>query len=537
MEERPIQEWFPRARVSLIIRFEEFGGSISAVPPKTKQQLRKGTSGTKELEYVKDPDAPAGTTRYILQPKTGSKISAVSADKLTHAIGGIIPLSANHTRNGLDKADTLSVELSFMDAPFDPRCIRSCGIEYYLGTVSADVSASAQAEGRTVFLPDTSVDARGKTRSNKRMSGWVDSWEIDYKDGVPVVHIECRDQRSVLIDQDAPPQLHLDQKLPLDKAIADYLSNFPQFAGIGIEWRGNAGEEAPKLSGIFVAKGQQKGTQTGKDKSSVMDHLTDMVGAAGCILLMEDTTLIVSRPRTVLKAGASRSNDPHQGATRSLNGMLLKNRTFVYGYNVKEMKFGRKFNAAAPTNVEVRCYLGSQKKTIIARFPDLTTHTPPGDKSSDKKWLVWRVQGVGSLETLKVVAQSVYEQSARKELSVDLTTHDVASFGGDNLDPDVLDMLPGDSFDVYVLRERDEATSVGAIEDWGLVRTKMIEFMRNLGFDPKVSNAYADCYTAGGFQTTFRSRSIKVDWSSESGVSISLNGCNYVEVRLDKELS
>lgn len=538
MDERPIQEWYPRARVSLVIRFEEFGGSISTSPPKTKQNLRKGTSGSKELEYVKDPDAPAGTTRYLLQPKSGSTITAAtSADKLTHAVGGIVPKSANHTRNGLDKADTLSVELAFMDAPFDPRCIRSCGIEYYLGTVSAEVHAESQSSGITTFLPDSSVDSRGKYRSNKRMSGWVDSWEIDYKDGAPIVKLECRDQRSVLIDQDAPPQLHLDQKLPIDKAIADYLTNFPQFAGISVSWRGNPGEDAPKLDGILVKKGTQKGTQTGKDKSSVMDYLTDMVGAAGCILLMEDTTLVVSKPRTVLKSGSNRANDPHAGSTRSINGMPLKNRSFVYGYNVKDMKFGRKFNAAAPTNVEARCYLGSSKKTIVARFPDLTTHVHPGDKGSDKKWLVWRVQGIGSVETLKLVAQSIYEQSSRKELSVDLTTHDMASFGGDNLDPDVLDMLPGDSFDVYVLREKDEATSAGMIEDAGLVKSKLVEFMFGLGFDMKLAEAYASAYTAGGFQTTFRSRVIRLDWASDSGVSISLSGSNYVEVRLDKEIA
>lgn len=533
MEERPVQEWYPRARVSLLIRFEEFGQPISAKPPKTKQTLRKGTSGDKELEYARDPDAPEGTTRYVLRPKGGSKIAAASVDKFTHPLWGIIPTSAEHTRNGLDKCDTLALEVAFLDVPFDPRCIRSCAVEYFLGTITADEAAAEQQSDRPTMLPDTTVDSNGRQRSNRRMRGWVDTWEVGYKDGQPTVKLECRDGRSVLIDQPAPPQLHLDPKLPLDKAIADYLSNFPQFAGLGVEWRGDG--DAPTLNAIVTGKGQQKGTQTGKDKSSVMDYLTDMVGAAGCILLMQEETLVVSKPRTVLKRGSSRSDDPYQYSSRSINGMELKNRTFVYGHNVSGMRFGRKFNAAAPSALEVRCYLPAHKKTIIARFPDVTTSAMPGG-AADKKILVWRVQGVTSKDSLAVIAQSVYEQSARKELSVEVETKDMASFGGSNLDPDVLDMVPGDAFDAYLMREQEGETSVGGIEDAALISSKLVGLLTDLGHGPEIAKAYAESYASGGFQTTFRTRSIRTSWAVDSGVALSITGSNYVEVRLDKEL-
>ena len=147
-----------------------------------------------------------------------------------------------------------------------------------------------------------------------------------------------------------------------------------------------------------------------------------------------------------------------------------------------------------------------------------------------------RVQGVTSKESLAVIAQSVYEQSARKELSVEVSTKDLASFGGDNLDPDILDMVPGDSFDAYLMREGEGDTSVGAVEDAALVGSKLVQMLKGLGHGDEIAKAYAASYVAGGFQTTFRTRSVKTDWSNDSGVSISVTGCNYVEVRLDKEL-
>lgn len=183
------------------------------------------------------------------------------------------------------------------------------------------------------------------------------------------------------------------------------------------------------------------------------------------------------------------------------------------------------------------CYIPGQKRTISVRFPDLTTQAAPGG-AADKKIVVWRIQGVTNKDDLKVVAQSVYEQSGRQELNVDVTTTVLASFGGDNYDPDILDMVPGDSFDAYIMREKDGHTSVGEIEDGAMSsRMKLVQMLTDMGHDMDMAMAYADSYTAGGFQTTFRTRALKTDWSIGEGVSISLTGSNYVEVRLDKEIT
>lgn len=522
-------DWYPRARVVLFIRFEEYGSKPSTPVPGKKQLARKGTGGG-ELKVTVDPESPPGKTRYLLtSEKSGGKES--SPDGLSQPVVGIAPKNAKLQLNGLKQASTLDLEFSYLDAPFDPRCIRSCAIEYYFGTLTED--ECARAAGDVVFLPDSFVDANGVLRSNRRFTGWVDSWEVDVKDGNPAtIHLQCRDSRQVLIDQQSPPQLKVDTKTPLDKAIANYLSAFPQFDGLAVEYRGDG--EAPTLDGVMQGPHKQGQGPAKGDKSSVWDYLVDMAGMVGCILFMQEQTVVIAKPRTVLGSGNVREDDPYDNSFRELRGMHLLYRTFIYGENIKDMSFGRKFNAAAPSNVEVRCYLGSSKKTIVVRFPDVQTTANPGN-AGDKKWMVWRMAGISDPAMLKIAAQSIYEQGARKELSVKLTTHELSSYGGDVLDPDALDLQPGDPIEVYVNAAQQSLSELEKIEDTQLAEQRLIDFLVGLGHNEKLARVYARVYVDNGFQTTFRTRTVRLDYAADSGVSMEIEAVNFVEVRYDKE--
>lgn len=522
-------DWYPRARVLLYVRFEEYGTKPSAPTPGTKQLARKGTGGG-ELKVRQDPDAPPGKTRYLLEAeKSGGKDS--SPDGLTHVVPGVNPKNAKLQLNGLKQASTLDLEIPYLDAPFDPRTIRSCAIEFYFGTITED--DNARAAGDVGFLPDSYVDDNGVVRSNRRFTGWVDSWEVEMKDGNPAhIRLQCRDSRQVLIDQQSPPQLKLDPKTPLDKAIANYLAAFPQFDGIAVEYRGEG--EAPALESVVQGPHKQGVGPAKGDKASVWDYLTDTAGMVGCVLFMVEQTVVIAKPRTVLGQGNAREDDPYNNSPRELRGMPLPHRTLIYGENVKSMGFGRKFNAAAPTNVELRCYLGSSKKTIVVRFPDVQTTASPGN-AGDKKWMVWRMAGISDPAMLKVAAQSIYEQGARKELAVKLSTHELSSYGGTVLSPDLLDMQPGDPVEVYVNAAQQSLSDVERVEDTQLAEQRLIDFLVGLGHDEKLAKAYARAYADNGFQTTFRTRTVRMDYSADSGVSMDIEAVNFVEVRYDKE--
>ena len=53
------------------------------------------------------------------------------------------------------------------------------------------------------------------------------------------------------------------------------------------------------------------------------------------------------------------------------------------------------------------------------------------------------------------------------------------------------------------------------------------------GFDPAFVNAYLACYTANGYQTTFVVKKVDLSGDIENGITISIEGANMVEARVD----
>lgn len=560
--EQPEQSYYPLAKARLIVRFEEFGSPVvkGDAPRKLVQTLRGTKSSRNALEVRQDPDAPAGTKRLVLSPKSGSADSPQqedkSADGLSWSIGGVVPKQASWKENGIRSANELKLVLKFVDAPFDPRAIRTCAVELYVGTIKAsDYEAAMQGDEHSAadrtpgaagafLLPDGWVDATGRPRSNLRFQGWVDEWEVDWdEDNEPIATLTCRDNTKVLIDQDAPPRLVLAANKPIDEAIATYLSNFPQFAGMAVEYR-PAGEQVPSLDGAlsktsYKPKLGPAPTKAGgsPNKMSVWDYLTDACGALGHVVMVEGTVVVIQRARSMLSSTVSqRPEDPF--TTRTLpSGLQMERRHFIYGRNVLGYKVARRYAKTAPTNVEVRSYIAKRKKVLVVRFPAsaIVTSANPGDGHSEQKYLVWRVSGIEDEKTMRVIAQSIYETVGRNELAVTLKTRNLASFGGGNEDPDIFDMKPGDAFEILVNRDADYSTLTG-IEQEMLVADGARRFLEAAGYSADLANAYAAAYANAGFQSTFRLREYSGEWSIDDGVSFTIGGVNYVEVRMDQEL-
>lgn len=564
------ESYFPSAKLAIVIRFDEFGDGKVAAKGRTanpKSPLKaKGIKGSAApLTPGNDPDAPAGVKRILLKPATGVKggpqKQAASADEYTQALAGIIPRTANWGLNGARTADTLSIALRWIDLPIDPRTVRSCAVEFYLGCVTVEEFARGiRGEKRGEFsgpgetlnmVPDTYLDDNGDQRSNRRFEGWVDTWSVEWDDGEPMVRLECRDNTSLLIDRECPQKLVLDMSKPIDQAIATYLSNFSQYGGLTVEYR-PAGEPVPILKNVLSktayhpnlgpqpskAGGAASGGASTAQKLSVWDYLTDVCASIGHMIRLEDTNLIIQRARSYIAEGFGRPDDPFQSRVLP-GGERVYARRMIWGRNVLSMKMARSFAKAAPLNIEVRCYVPGRKNVIVARFPsktDAVEDAKPGDGTPDEKWTVYRVSGVKDQATLEHVAQGIYEQLVRNELSVQIKTHSLASFGGDNADPDLLDLKAGDSLEVLVNRDDVEVNTMTHIETLLLMQERAETFMRQLGYDGKFASAYAKAYTNSGFQTVFRVKSLAVSWDAEDGVSLDVQAINYLEVRMDNVL-
>lgn len=558
--EEPFQEYIPGARVRLIVRLEDYGTGNTPEPPPRPPQLRRGKKDTGDpasLEVVQRDGAyllvgPGDDPNSLGSPQE----QQTSSDDLTHVIDGILPTYATVNRNGTRIADTASIEIKFRDMPLDPRVIRACAVQVFMGTVSADdyqkglngeANVNATPSGSLPFnvVPDEYVDEHGRKRTNLRFEGWVDEWEDEWPDGeAPLITLECTDNTRLLIEQDAPPKLTIPVDVPVDEAIATYLSNFPQFRGLSVEYRPNVSRDSvPVLEDVLQkTKYQPKLGPTpssgGTSKLTVWDYITDVAGSIGHIVRFEGTTVILQRARTLYDNRLSgRPNDPFTGRVLS-SGRVLTNRLYLYGRNIAEMSFKRRFATYAPFNVEVRCFDSGRKKTLIARFPlqdDRQKRISPGE-ASDQKWIVFTVDGVKDEETLRVVAQSIYEQVGRNELEASFITKNLASFGGGNLDPDALDVFPGDAIDVEVKRVEDGFNTVLDVE--AQMTSRAGNFLRTLGFSSRFASAYQKAITNVGFPTTFRVRAFSLDWDSTAeGIVLDFQCVNYIEVRADKRLA
>lgn len=556
--EYPAQGYYPGCKVRLILRFEEFKSSsvkdavnVGGKAPDAVSITHKGLKAAAALTVSSDPDVAGRLVvgEVATQPgaSAGPQGQANSKDQLTHAIEGIIPFSATWNQNGIRTADTASVVLKFPDCPFDPRVIRSAGLELYMGMVTGDEFAAGTSGGRRTgsgdplrLIPDTYMDVNGRQRTNLRFQGFVDKWEVDWgNDSLPMVHLECRDNTQLFIDTEAPPKLVIAAAKPIDRAIAEYLANFPTFRGMGVEYR-PAGANIPVLAtalhatafppklGPAPAKGG-----AGTQKLSVWDYITDVCGAIGHTVRVDGTTIILQQLKTLLSnTGATRPDDPFVGRAD------WKARRFIYGRNLISMKVDRTFSKTAPRNIEIRSYNPQRKNVLVVRFPekaDRVAQALPGDGAAEQKWTVYHVTGIKDKGALKVVAENVYQSIGRNELGMSLQTRNLASFGGGNQDPDVLDMKPGDTFELLTARDDvEDGSSAGKLE--GDLLARAVKLMTGMGYSQELATAYGNAYANGNFQKAFRLKTMSVQWSigDDGGLAFSLNGANYLEVRVDE---
>lgn len=549
------QSYFPRARVRFIVRLEDYGDPDTPDPPKLPPQNRRGQGKDPGQVLVVQEDQGrlvlAEPGQAPSQTKGGPQDQLESADDRTFVVDGVIPISAQHHRNGVRQADTLSFTIQFRDFPFVPQAIRSLAVKYFLGCVSADDAArvdelrqNATVGGDSLpyaTVPDSYVDPFGRKRTNQRFAGFCDLGKVVLDDSSGTYSFEATDNTALLIDQEAPPRLTVSSKKPIDRAIAEYLACFPQFRGLSVEYRPATDDASKPVLGKVMhtaakSAGKDGGPTPQAAKVSVWDYLTDVTGAVGHIVRVVDTTIVVQRARTLYGGAYRRADDPFTGREISGQGqppLLISTRMYGYGVNVKSLELERGWRRRQTANVEVRSYSTSRKKTIIARFPekgDRVKSLHPGE-GAELKFEVHRVQGIEDPKTLKIVAQHIYESKNRNEMGVVVDTPNLGSFGGGNLDPDALDLEEGDPVRVEVVRNPERPGPT--VMDVFLGGADLLE---QLGVPRKVAEAYERARSRAAFPTTFRVKTMISDWQNDGGVQLKIELVNYVEVRVDKGL-
>ncbi len=572
------------ARVRLTMRTEEFADVeplesllpaetedpsqyspvTSPVPPQeagypTSDDVAAGLRrNTEELSQLREQKSLMPLEQYtakrsaLLRSRARIKSSAAITEQRPVSVGGtppddltvvgdILPISVSVERNGLATADTCSIEIDFIDAPFDPRMFRAVAVEAVLGVVSAeDYEAGMRGvrrdDGSLVSLVARPAD--GGSRGATRFVGFVDDWSVNYDEGGDTITLECRDMSAPLRDLKLNSGDSIDLSLPIDKGVQAFLDAVsPTTAGMRVRFlgEGDAPSPADAAPGTrYPRRGAKKRrNKRGDADMTLWDHITDVLGSVGFIPMVNGFDLIIAEPRTLFTS---------QGVRR-----------MVYGQNLTSLGFKRHLMGVKVPTIEARCYDKQIGRTRWARFPVRSGErntgifgisnpprplranevTPSGANPTEAVRVI-EVSKVYDPDVLARVARGAFEQIGRQEIEGNLSTGDVSSFGVPFEEADLLDARAGEPVEVLVVAAAapgEDGAQSSLAELQALTRARREAYLLELGWPAKVARRFAALQDANAFQTVFRVLDVRLEWAAAEGLRVSMNFINYVEIR------
>ncbi len=163
------------------------------------------------------------------------------------------------------------------------------------------------------------------------------------------------------------------------------------------------------------------------------------------------------------------------------------------------------------------------------------SHVAPSGNVTEQQVLVIPVAGIRSKTMLLEMAKNLSEEIGRNEMGGAVETRSLASFGGDNSDPDLLTLQTGDAVelvsDIRALSLRASLVS----EQTDHVRRPFSEevaaIAARLGSQDLARVIVATARNAVvELQSFFRVRTVKFDWSG-TGIIINFDFQNFIEAR------
>jgi hypothetical protein len=471
-------------------------------------------------------------------------ISGQAPDDRT-VFGNIQPRNVRIERNGLTTAGTASIELNYLDAPFDPRILRAAAVEILIGVVPAeDFEAGTErgerrADGSLKSIIGKADD--GTLQGATRFVGYVDDWGVRYSSEGDTVQLDCRDMSAILRDTALRGGESIDLSLPIDRGVSQFLnevSNTTQGVSVVYEGDGTApvpGTVAPQSRRERRGRQQRRGRR-GNERMSLWDHITDVVQSLGLIPIVRDFDVILISPRTLFST--------------------LGVRRMVYGINLKTLEFSRRLQGIKVPTIEVRAYDSELGRVRWARYPVrdgeqasgiLGRNNPPralranevtpSGANPDESIRTMNVSGVVDPGTLENIARSAFEQIGRQEIEGMFETSEVSSVDESPDLADLLQLQSGDSIEVLLAagtqqsEENENAPNTSLSILTAMSRRQRREYFRAIGWSERVASQFAALQDATGFQTVFRVQDVRITFDKDDGVKTSVGFINYITVR------
>lgn len=490
-------------------------------------------------------DSPDPTPKPVLELE---ELDDVGADANGPALGGdpgdehvvlatVLARSVKLKLGPHRQADECELELPIEAFPFPPdgSIVRSILVEVRRGVISPDDWAAAMGgrrarDGRPLTLP-VATDS-----DQPDFVGFVDTHRIQFGDGASVVSLKARGIQGVLLDSQVRGR-KIENDIPVDRAVARFLSLFPAAVGLELHWLGpekppTLGDAAPKAKTTKAGKPVKPPAKA--EKGSAYDAIADYCLLAGVI------------PRFVgyrLELGAARTLDTFSAAEAP---------RIVLGRSVDDLELEHKLAGTTAKAVEVHSFNPDTGRIVVGRWPeDPNLHgekepgeankvaptgplnIPPGASAVEEKSpTVMTVRGIKDPRRLQEIARNLFEESARQEIGGRLKTRDLATYDGRASGvADLLAMRPGDPIRILIAPSVEAAAGsyVQRLARLG-DRGKAIELLAGAGWRRTVAARVVDGILSAKRPLTYRVRALSFEHSMEGGTSTEIEFVNYIEV-------
>jgi len=423
-------------------------------------------------------------------------------------------------RNDYSEADTVKLSFDYKAFPFDPRCIRACGISVFM----ENVKKVFDGNGIQVKLTpnDKPIGTKG---ANKVFVGFADESSIKFDDDTRTVTFEGRDFTGLLIDIKRINSDPIPLSKPLDQIISDLLKEQKTTEAIQVVNR--TGEELPTLAKLAADLDSATSVKNQKRKETYWDIIQDLLSRVGLLGFIEIDKFIISKPQNIYEK--------------------KKLKQFIYGGNIKDLSFSRKLGRSKNFNIRVVSFNSLTKSVESAKIPlEATTPgiagpevtIPQLDKDGKKidppkvaDYITFPVKDVVNKEQLIRIGESIFEEMSRQQIEGSFTTYEM--------------QIPEETFDDDGARVKTTPVDFSSIsngtgiriylrqEDLKEIKSDSTEsektaFLLRRGYGQKFSKAFAS--SLDRINTAFYTKSVRFELDQENGFSMQIEFINFIDI-------
>jgi hypothetical protein len=274
------------------------------------------------------------------------------------------------------------------------------------------------------------------------------------------------------MDAHIPPAraaaLHL--RKPINEVVAEILQSLTSDLNVKIgvftdpvEWDGQLVPSPGDADGLTRVRQTAAGTESrlnpaganagGGDKISYWDLITQYCGLVGAVPYFYGHELWIRPARNIFDIIGGAVPPPFAGGQPRDVGETkpLTQRRLVYGRDITELSFERKYGGSPVPIVEVVALDDRKRgleKLIVVQWPP--KNSLAANMKSESEKLIIPIHGVRDAARALRIARDLYEEIGRGEMGGSARTNNLASFGGDGADPDMVKIRPTDSIELAV---------------------------------------------------------------------------------------